>query len=270
MVKRKGFTLVELLVVVAIIGLLMSMLMPSLNRVRRAAKTSACLMNLKQWGLIFALYCDENNGFFFSGEYNGTRSGMGSGRFWRLAMKDYSKDKKMWLCPQAVKAWQRGIPVGNWSNVAWELGGDVGSYGLNGWILNLPASKEPGNRTNGWGRTPADWHWHHPNHKNANNIPVFTGSWWVDSWPRENDNPPPNEAGPADTPNRDEMNRVCVDRHDGFVNAVFMDWSARKVGLKELWTLKWSKGYNVAGRWTKAGVVQTTDWPQWMRHYPDY
>ena len=35
-----------------------------------------------------------------------------------------------------------------------------------------------------------------------------------------------------------EMNHFCINRHDMFVNQVFMDWSVRKVGLKELWGLK--------------------------------
>ena len=48
-------------------------------------------------------------------------------------------------------------------------------------------------------------------------------------------------------PGTNEMNRVCVDRHNGFVNSVFADWSVRKVGLKELWTLKWHRTYNTNG-----------------------
>ena len=49
-----------------------------------------------------------------------------------------------------------------------------------------------------------------------------------------------------------------------------MDWSVRKVGLKELWTLKWHHEYDTAGPWTKAGGVQPEDWPQWMRSFKDY
>jgi hypothetical protein len=49
-----------------------------------------------------------------------------------------------------------------------------------------------------------------------------------------------------------------------------MDWSVRKVGLKELWTLKWHRESNTAGSWTKAGGVQPEAWPEWMRGFEDY
>ena len=238
---------------------------------RRRAKEMVCLSNLQQWGLMFAMYCGDNNGYFFTGELNGTRSGMGSGEFWRETMRPYSKDIKMWLCPQTEKRRpQGGIQSGSWSDFAWETANDVGSYGLNGWVLNIAASRASGNRNNGWGRTPAEWHWGTHQVKGENNVPVFTGSWWVDSWPRENDQPPQSGSGPGDTPNSNEMNRVCIDRHNGAISMLLMDWSARKVGLKELWTLKWNRGYNIKGPWTKAGGVQSLDWPEWMRNFKDY
>jgi prepilin-type N-terminal cleavage/methylation domain-containing protein/prepilin-type processing-associated H-X9-DG protein len=57
----KAFTLLELLVVVAIIGILASFLLPALSRARQKARTTACANNLRQIGLATHLYCDEND-----------------------------------------------------------------------------------------------------------------------------------------------------------------------------------------------------------------
>ena len=58
------------------------------------------------------------------------------------------------------------------------------------------------------------------------------------------------------------MARSCVNRHIGFINMSFADWSARKVGLKELWTLKWHRSFNTE---SLAPV-----WPDWMSRFQDY
>jgi len=44
----------------------------------------------------------------------------------------------------------------------------------------------------------------------------------------------------------------------------------RRVGLKELWTLKWHKAFDTTGPWTKAGGAVTDDWPQWMQALKEY
>jgi prepilin-type processing-associated H-X9-DG protein len=66
------------------------------------------------------------------------------------------------------------------------------------------------------------------------------------------------------------MRRICIDRHDGFINMAFLDWSVRKVGLKELWILKWHRTFDTAGPWTMHGGVMPGDWPQWMKSFKDF
>jgi len=286
--KRKAFTLIELLVVISVIALLMALLLPALQAARKQARAAVCLTKLKQWGEALALYTEDSQGRFPTDEDGGSgfwllrgvflRSGdpIGDDRtFHRFATHN------MALCPMATKTttvgtFARGAYFGsNPAPIAGTLGSTFaawevttppapfrGSYGHNKWLFSGFALKphRVGPRTPELDISSL---------RGTAQIPTILDALvpWVKPLPPF-DNPPPVSEPPW--PGGRAYDVPCINRHNGYINALFLDWSVRKVGLKELWTLKWYREYDTAGPWTRAGGVQPEDWPQWMRNFRDY
>ncbi len=101
----------------------------------------------------------------------------------------------------------------------------------------------------------------------AYRIPLFLDARWLGGMPMHANAPPIFTDG---TGGSGMMQRYCLNRHEGNINVVFVDFAVRKIGLKELWTLKWHREFDINGPWTKAGFVEPSDWPEWMRMCKDY
>lgn len=253
-----GFTLIELLVVIAIIALLMSILMPALGKVKAQAKATVCLSNLHEWAIVMKFYTDDNNGRFMAD--------LGHARFAGLSRPEltvYYRDDKLLLCPAATKPLDEGgiRPFASWRSPDSDdpLGNLPVSYGLNSWVLSqaYTAGQE-------------DWlMWKTPYIKESLYIPmVFDCAAYQNATPWHKDEPP---RWPGDywvSSNDDEMRYACIDRHNERINMAFCDFTTRKIGLKQLWELRWHRN------WYK-GTGNVPDynppvWPDWMQHMKDY
>lgn len=97
--KKTWFTLIELLIVVAIIAILASMLLPAINKARERAKATKCISNLKQVTTACLMYADDYKGYL-------TAPQLRTNYYWSNLMADYKylPPNDIYLCPnQEVK-----------------------------------------------------------------------------------------------------------------------------------------------------------------------
>ena len=95
--KRAAFTLVEILVVLAIIGILAAILFPAFASVRASARAASCASNLKQIGFATLMYAQDNSGklpYPINGiTYKGPRCG------WPDSFFRYTRNAEVFICP---------------------------------------------------------------------------------------------------------------------------------------------------------------------------
>jgi len=292
-INSHAFTLIELLVVIAVIALLMAILIPALHRARNQARTVACQSNLRQRAMTLAAYTQAYEGRFPS-------VARGYGALWLLRgtfIGDSDPNanhgelhgfhtRGIALCPMA----SRPLPLdpnggggsftttSGGSRVSWHITGRHGTS-TNAWQILAPEPQFVGSY--GYNGT------------------LFTRFRIADGAPleipylntftlREHASIPVllDAIQPVGCIDRAYsigarapgggrilglgLGQFLMDRHGRTTNGMFLDWSVRSVGLKELYTLKWASDFNRANPWTKAGGVQPDDWPKRMRDCKDY
>ncbi|MEA2735619.1 MAG: hypothetical protein QOE14_2070 [Humisphaera sp.] len=122
---RRAFTLVELLVVIGIIAVLISILLPSLARARKAAQTVACSANLRSILQATHIFAAQNNGLLPGSVYS-------SGRFiyvnpyeGNLPAGNLAPGFSNTNCPSIIQATDWSSPLGKIMNLKFDEGGDV-------------------------------------------------------------------------------------------------------------------------------------------------
>ncbi len=150
--KGKGFTLVELLVVVAIIALLVSILLPSLGAAKELARQTVCAANMRSVGSMLMIYTTIYDRFPASYAYPCTDGTWGTGSgdqdtskprgylHWSKMVLGRNYNEKFFQCPSMKKG---GAPRTNPGPQAgdWEKGqiDDLGNTSPNGYVDQQPA-----------------------------------------------------------------------------------------------------------------------------------
>ena len=254
---KKGFTLIELLVVIAIIALLLSILLPSLAKVKNAARSISCRSNLRQLSLGFQTYYIDYNDRALTSE--------GAEIFWFIQIGPYLGDKSFSynsdLDPEAeltnsmqtIKCAATKSPTVTWdpslslndNSIAGEAKHQYryhmtrveGSYGINRWVGGWTGSEFDPTHLTGQANLKRSYR---KLSCAKSNVPLMGDAVWVDAMPKTSNDPVPTDLEVGEW---EGLGRYCTDRHELTTNITYADGHADNINLTELWAQRWHKDF---------------------------
>jgi prepilin-type N-terminal cleavage/methylation domain-containing protein/prepilin-type processing-associated H-X9-DG protein len=140
--KRHGFTLLELLVVLAIVAIMSALAMPALARAKMLGKQVVCLSNLKQVTTAGVMFLDETHGVFPYNIPGNSTYDPAIAPLWFYALTNYGATVPALVCPSTRQPTPFPVEAAGTADLAWitEASGDhpqVCSYGQNGWFTEF-------------------------------------------------------------------------------------------------------------------------------------
>lgn len=247
---NRAFTMTEILVVCAIIGVLASMAILGIGSARKKKNLIVCINNIKQWGYTWENYSQDNDQAFPGGQTSDWRSGN-----WMRGLRRFYNSGKgsMETCPFAKHL----RPGANYGGGKWAHrieGGKSASYGFNYWLYNPPQ-----NTGTFWGQ-PVTNLWRSAQelgHTKPEDVPMMSDSLWRGGFPVTADRPAPVADGwrGSATPG---MWNFAIDRHGGGVNVLFLDSHIERYYIPGLWMLKWHRNFDTGNM---------PEWPSWVGQY---
>jgi prepilin-type N-terminal cleavage/methylation domain-containing protein len=128
--RRRGFTLVELLVVVGIISVLVGALLPALSRAREMGMRATCASQLRQNGIAILMYCDDNKGWLPLSDWRTpTLLRFSNGPY--PGYEDYYVDGKLFFKRYGMSFRSLTCPSGSWVAKYWAPWNEIAPLAIN-------------------------------------------------------------------------------------------------------------------------------------------